>query len=195
MLKIKETVVVEGKYDKIKLSSVLDAFIITTDGFGIFKDKDTMSLIRKMAKENGIVILTDSDSAGFKIRSYIKGSIKEGRVLNAYIPDVFGKEKRKIEASAEGKVGVEGINVSVLENVLISAGVDVTASEGREYLNSVRFFEDGFSGKADSSHKRKLLCRKLSLPERLSTSCLIEILNRTVDEKEYIRLKEEINNN
>ncbi len=194
MLKIKETVIVEGKYDKIKLSSILDALIITTDGFGIFKNKENLELIRKMAKTNGIVILTDSDSAGFKIRSYIKGSIKEGKILNAYIPDVFGKEKRKTEYSSEGKLGVEGIDVQVLEKALKAAGINVENSISKPYLDSVRFYEDGFSGKSDSKEKRKNLCRKLSLPERLSASALIEVINRTVDEKDYISLKEELNN-
>lgn len=194
MLKIKETVIVEGKYDKIKLSSILDAFIITTEGFGIFKNKEMIELIRKMAKQDGIVILTDSDSAGFKIRSYIKGCVNEGRILNAYIPDIFGKEKRKNEFSAEGKLGVEGMNIELLKKVLISAGVMVSDCETQLYLDSVRFYEDGFSGMSDSSYKRKILCKKLELPERLSTSSLIDVINRTVSEQQYMEIKDEINN-
>ena len=110
MIKLKEAVIVEGKYDKIRLESVIDAPIIVTDGFGIFKNREKMNYIRKLARSRGIIILTDSDSAGFLIRSHITGCIKDGNIKNVYIPDVFGKEKRKDKPSKEGKLGVEGID-------------------------------------------------------------------------------------
>ena len=119
MIKLEYPVIVEGKYDKIKLSSILDTLILTTDGFGIFKNKDSIELIRKMAKETGIVILTDSDSAGFKIRSFIGGMVPEEQIKHAYIPDIFGKEKRKTESSKEGKLGVEGIPKEKLIEALL----------------------------------------------------------------------------
>ena len=186
MLKIKEAVIVEGKYDKIKLSSVLDALIITTEGFGIFKNRETLELIRKIAVTNGIVILTDSDSAGFMIRSYLKGTVSEGRILNAYIPDVLGKEKRKQSPSAEGKLGVEGISAEILKEALLKAGVNVGECEkGKKYMSPSRLFEDGLSGGQDSKARRKRLCKALSLPERLSSRSLIDILNLTVSEEIY----------
>ena len=114
MIKINEAIIVEGKYDKIKLCSVVDAVIIVTDGFGIFKDAEKLALIRYYAEKTGIVILTDSDSAGRKIRGYIKGAVKNGVVKNVYTPDIFGKEKRKTKPSAEGKLGVEGIDCDIL---------------------------------------------------------------------------------
>ena len=114
MLHLKQAVIVEGKYDKIKLSSMIDSLIITTDGFSIFKNKEKISLIKELAEKDGIIILTDSDSAGFKIRNYIKGCTSKGKIINIYIPEIFGKEKRKAESSKEGKLGVEGISVKIL---------------------------------------------------------------------------------
>ena len=130
MIKIKEVVIVEGRYDKIKLSSIIDALIIETNGFGIFKDKEKMELIRRLAPERGILILTDSDSAGFKIRSYIGGSVPRELVKHAYIPDIYGKEKRKTAYSKEMKLGVEGVDKDVILNALRAAGV--TAGEAPE---------------------------------------------------------------
>ena len=123
MIKLKEAVIVEGKYDKIKLSSLVDGLIITTDGFGIFKDREKRELIKTLAKKRGIIILTDSDSAGFLIRSHIKGFVSEGEIKNVFIPDVFGKEKRKSAPSKEGKLGVEGMDRELLENALKKAGI------------------------------------------------------------------------
>ena len=130
MIKIKSPVIVEGKYDKIKLSSILDAVIIETDGFGIFNDKEKQKLIRKLAETKGLLILTDSDSAGFKIRSFIGGMVPEDQIKHAYIPDIFGKEKRKTEASKEGKLGVEGVPKGKIIEALQKAGV--TAEETKE---------------------------------------------------------------
>jgi len=129
MIKIKQAVIVEGKYDKIKLSTVLDTVIIQTDGFGIFKDKEKQKLIKRLAQTRGIVILTDSDSAGFKIRSFIGGSVPKDSVIHAYIPDVFGKERRKDAPSKEGKLGVEGIDTEILLEALNRAGVTCESTQ------------------------------------------------------------------
>ena len=123
MISIKEAIIVEGKYDKIKLSSIVDAVIIVTNGFGIFKDSEKLELIRYYAEKTGILILTDSDSAGRKIRGYIKGAVPNGSVRNVFIPDVFGKEKRKEKPSAEGKLGVEGIDKKLILEAFRKAGV------------------------------------------------------------------------
>ena len=127
MIKIDKAIIVEGKYDKIKLSSIVDAVIIVTNGFGIFKDREKLELIRYYANTTGIIILTDSDSAGRKIRGYIKGALNGGDIINVYIPDIFGKEKRKDKPSAEGKLGVEGVNSRILLEAFEKSGI--TASE------------------------------------------------------------------
>ena len=171
MIKIKQAVIVEGKYDKIKLSTVLDTVIIQTDGFGIFKDKEKQKLIKRLAQTRGIVILTDSDSAGFKIRSFIGGSVPKDSVIHAYIPDVFGKERRK-----------EALN---------RAGVTCESTQEKSRAVTVAdLYEAGLSGKADSAALRKKFLRSLSLPERLSTSALVDMINifMTYDEfQESIR--------
>ena len=128
MLKIKQAVVVEGKYDKIKLSSIIDGVIIVTNGYGIFKDKETLELIRYYARKTGIIILTDSDSAGFRIRGYLKGAVSSGKITNVYIPDIFGKEKRKSAPGKEGKLGVEGIKKQLIIEAFEKAGINAHAA-------------------------------------------------------------------
>lgn len=179
MIKIDKVIVVEGKYDKIKLSSIFDAVIIATDGFGIFKDKEKMEMLRALAKEKGLLILTDSDSAGFKIRSYLCGSIPKSQIVNAYIPDLFGKEKRKNAPSKEGKLGVEGVPVQTIMVALQKAGIsaDISAKSSGRSITKTDLFEDGFSGRADSHEKRCAFQRFLGLPERLSANALVEVLN------------------
>jgi ribonuclease M5 len=177
-LKINEVIIVEGKYDKIKLSSFLDATIIVTNGFGIFKDKEQLKLIRRLANERGIIILTDSDSAGFKIRSYIGGSVPKEKIKHVYIPDVFGKERRKNNPSAEGKLGVEGLDKDIILKALQQAGVGVfETGEHLKKITKYDFYEAGFSGKPDSAQKRKKLKTDFNLPERLSTNGLLDVLN------------------
>ena len=131
MIKVKQAVIVEGKYDKIKLSSIIDGLIITTDGFSIFKDKEKTALIRRLAENQGIIILTDSDSAGFKIRNYIRGCTQKGKITNIYIPDIFGKEKRKAVPSKEGKLGVEGVSTDILKDAFEKAGIVSEKTEKR----------------------------------------------------------------
>lgn len=186
MIKLDRVVIVEGKYDKIKLSSVLEATIITTDGFAVFKDKEKMDMIRLLAKKKGLLVLTDSDSAGFKIRSYIRGCIPKEQVVHAYIPDLFGKEKRKTEASKEGKLGVEGVPMQVILDALNRAGVqcsDVAQPERR--ITKTDLFEDGLSGTPDSRANRLAFLKLLELPERMPPNSLLEVLNSMMSYEEY----------
>ncbi len=194
MIKINEAVIVEGKYDKIKLSGILDTIIIETDGFAIFKDKEKQQLIRFLAEKRGIIILTDSDSAGFKIRSFIKGITKSENVKNVYIPDIYGKEKRKSEFSKEGKLGVEGMKTEVIVEGLKKAGVIYCENDkktGHE-ITHTDFFEDGISGGENSSLIRKALAKELCLPEKISSSSLLKIINSYMTYEEYKQIVEKI---
>ena len=187
MIKINEAVIVEGKYDKIKLSAILDTVIIETDGFAIFKDKEKQKLIRFLSEKRGIIIMTDSDSAGFKIRSFIKGLTKSENIKNVYIPDVYGKEKRKTEFSKEGKLGVEGMKPEIIMSALTKAGVICTENNKTESREITRtdFFEDGISGRENSSEFRRALAITLDLPERISASALLKIINTYMTYEEY----------
>ena len=195
MIRVNEAIIVEGKYDKIKLSSVVDAVIIVTNGFGIFRDKEKLELIRYYARRTGIIILTDSDSAGRKIRGYIRSAVNDGRIINVYIPDVFGTEKRKEKPSAEGKLGVEGIDVHTLAAAFEKAGITSTERTVSHDITKVTLFELGLSGGKDSSTLRQRLQRSLGLPSLMSAGALIEVLNTmmTADElSEHVRrIKEE----
>ena len=187
MLKIKETVIVEGKYDKIKLSDILDTVIITTDGFGIFKDKQKLAMIRTLAEKTGILILTDSDSAGFKIRNYISGAVKNEYIKHAYIPDIIGKEKRKTEASKEGKLGVEGVSVEIIMKALQNAGIAVEKKQKKDkrLITHTDLYDDGLSGRPESKKMRTVFLKRHGLPEKLSTSSLIKVLNTIMTYEEY----------
>lgn len=196
MIKIDRVVIVEGKYDKIKLSSILDAVIIETDGFGIFNDKEKQALIRRLAETKGLLILTDSDSAGFKIRSFIKGMVPAECIINAYIPDIFGKEKRKSEASKEGKLGVEGIKPEILIDALQKAGVlcETVEDSQRREITKLNLYEDGFFGGQNSDALRKQLLKYFDLPERLTSNSLLQILNTFITYDEYKNAVREIKN-
>ena len=187
MLKTDRIIIVEGKYDKIKLSSIIDAVIIETDGFGIFKDKQKQKLLRMLADKKGLVILTDSDSAGFTIRNFICGFVPKEKIINAYIPDVFGKERRKDTPSKEGKLGVEGVSSSLIKEALEKAGVlcsEDNLSEKR-VVTKTDFYLDGLTGGNDSKEKRLALLNYLSLPERITTNALIEIINSFMTYEDY----------
>lgn len=187
MIKLKEAVIVEGKYDAIKLSNIIDALIITTDGFGIFKNKEKQKFLKKLANEKGIIILTDSDSAGFMIRNFISSVVKSENVTNVYIPDIYGKEKRKTEFSAEGKLGVEGVKEEVILSALQKAGVNSQHSDDkRRMITNVDLYEYGISGRENSSIKRKKLLSLLQLPERMSTSSMLKVLNSFVTYEEFV---------
>ncbi len=187
-IKLTEAVIVEGKYDKIKLSNILDAFIIETNGFAIFKDKSKLSFIKKLAKERGIIILTDSDHAGFMIRNYISSGVPKEQIKNVYIPDIFGKEKRKDTPSKEGKLGVEGMTKEVILASLEKAGVSSTSSVCDNPITTVDFYDLGLTGGANSKAKRKAVCKALDLPEFLSTSSLISCINNFMTKKDFFDL-------
>ena len=187
MIVIDEAIIVEGKYDKIKLSSIVDAVIIETNGFAIFKDREKMELIRKLADNSGIIVLTDSDSAGFMIRSKLSSSIAPDRIKQAFVPDIFGKEKRKDSASKEGKIGVEGMDSEIILQALKQAGAVVKADESKQEITKADFFNWGLTGGADSTQKRKKLLKKLELPERLSTKMMISVVNRLYDRKNFFK--------
>lgn len=178
MIKIKQAVIVEGKYDKIKLSGIIDAPIIQTDGFGIFKDKELQKLIKILAEKRGILVLTDSDSAGFKIRSFIGSTVSQKDIYHAYIPDIFGKERRKNEPSKEGKIGVEGVSEEIIMQALANAGVLYENSvEPERPITKLDLYEHGFTGGEDSGKKRAVLLKFYQLPERLSANSLVKVLN------------------
>lgn len=187
-IKLTEAVIVEGKYDKIKLSNILDAFIIETNGFAIFKDKSKLSFIKKLAKERGIIILTDSDHAGFMIRNYISSGVPKEQIKNVYIPDIFGKEKRKDTPSKEGKLGVEGMTKEVILASLEKAGVSSNSSVCDNPITTVDFYDLGLTGGANSKAKRKTVCKALDLPEFLSTSSLISCINNFMTKEEFFDL-------
>ncbi len=194
MIKIDKVIIVEGKYDKIKLSSIIDAVIIETDGFGIFNNKEKQSLIRKLAQTKGILILTDSDSAGFTIRSFIKGIVPEEQISHAYIPDIFGKEKRKTEFSKEGKLGVEGVKPEIIMSALEKAGVfcEETPKTEKRTITKLDLYEDGLSGKPESKELRQKLLKHLELPERITPNALVQILNTFLSFEDYKKAVEEI---
>lgn len=180
-LRIKEVLVVEGRYDKNTLSQVVDGTIIETRGFGLFRDPEQMALLRLYAETRGLVVLTDSDSAGFLIRNHIRGSIPGGSVKHAYIPDIPGKEQRKSSPSKEGKLGVEGMSPDVLRNALLRAGATVedgeTAPGSCLHLSKADLYSMGLSGGNNSREKRKQIAVQLGLPERISADGLLEAVN------------------
>ncbi|MBQ7740809.1 MAG: DUF4093 domain-containing protein [Eubacterium sp.] len=186
-LKVTQAVIVEGRYDKIKLSSLIDAFIVETDGFAIFKDKEKLSFIKKLAEERGIIILTDSDHAGFMIRHYISSGIPKERITNVYIPDVYGKEKRKKEPSKEGKLGVEGIDSAVLLKKLEEANISVVKSDNPDPVTNYDLYELGFSGTSGARENKKRLLKNLGLPEFLSTNSLLSYINSTMTKEDFIK--------
>lgn len=184
-IKIKQAIVVEGKYDKIKLSEFIDGVIIVTNGFGIYKDKDTVELIRFYGKQRGLVILTDSDWAGNQIRGHIKSIVPDCEIINVYVPEIFGKEKRKTEPSKEGKLGVEGISSKIIIEAFQRAGLFGEKSKTEDPITKMDFYELGLSGGAGSSQRREELCKSLSLPAKLTASGLLSAVNTMFSRKEF----------
>lgn len=186
MLKIREAIVVEGRYDKNTLSQLVDAPILETSGFGIFKNKEQMALLRKVAQTRGLIVLTDSDGAGLVIRNHLKSAIPGQYLKHAFIPDIPGKEKRKRTAGKEGLLGVEGMSREVIENALKAAGATVEGEQAAEphAITKQDMMELGLSGGAGSSEKRAILQSKLGLPKNLSANALLQALNLlyTLDE-------------
>ncbi|MGN0452571.1 MAG: toprim domain-containing protein [Ruminococcus sp.] len=196
MLEIKEAIIVEGKYDKQRLREFISSPIITTSGFRIFKDKEKQSLIRKLSRERGLVIMTDSDSAGFVIRNFLKGIVPEKSIKHCYIPTVEGKEKRKEKPSKEGVLGVEGLSVRVLEESLLRCGATVgDCSEAKEINRGITksdMFLMGLSGRDKASELRLKLCESLGLPKYLSSNALLEVLNSLYTKQEILDKLQEL---
>ena len=194
MVKIKEAIVVEGKYDKNALKQIVETSVFTTSGFGIMNDPVQLNLLRQTAKTRGLIILTDSDGAGFVIRNKLKGAIPQGRVLHAYIPDIKGKEKRKAAPGKEGKLGVEGMKPEVLLRALQQAGAtfeDETHAAPRDPVTKTDFFTLGLTGQPDSKERRLQLLKKLRFPEHMSTNALLEAVNTLYSRAEFLALFEE----
>lgn len=193
MVKIREAILVEGRYDKNTLSQVVDAPILETSGFGIFKDKQMLSLLRRVAKERGIIVFTDSDGAGFVIRNHVKSAIDAKYLKHAYIPDIYGKEKRKAAPGKEGKLGVEGMKPDVILECLRRAGAtfegEDTAQERHE-ITKADFVALGLSGGAGSDQRRKSLMTKLKLPERMSPNALLQAVNLLYSREEFLAMME-----
>ena len=187
-IKISQAVIVEGKYDKIRLSSIIDAFIVETNGFGIFKDKEKLGFIKKLATERGLVVITDSDHAGFMIRNYIGSGVPKDRIVNVYIPDVYGKEKRKAEPSKEGKLGVEGMDRRILVNAFKNANLDFTQSENDNPVTNYDLFEAGLSGTPNAKQKKKALLKALNLPEYLSTNSMLTYINSSMTKEDFFKI-------
>ena len=179
MVKIKEAIVVEGRYDKNTLSQIVDAPILETSGFGIFKDKQQMALLRRIAETRGLIVFTDSDGAGFVIRNHIKSAIPGKYLKHAYIPDIYGKERRKAAPGKEGKLGVEGMTRETILESLKRAGATMEGKEvpASKQITKQDLMELGLSGTADASAKRLKLLKHLNLPERMSPNAMLQALN------------------
>ena len=180
MIRIREAIVVEGRYDKNTLSQIVDTTIFQTDGFGIMKDTLQLSLLRRVAETRGLIVFTDSDGAGFVIRNYLKSAIPAKYIKHAYIPDVYGKERRKAAPGKEGKLGVEGMSPDTLLCCLRRAGATFETGEklsSRQEITKQDLFALGLSGGPDSSRKRLALLRKLDFPEHLSANAMLQALN------------------
>lgn len=192
MHSIREIIVVEGRYDKNALSQVVDAVIIETSGFGIFNDAEKRKLLQTMAEARGLIVLTDSDGAGFVIRNYIKGCVDPKLVKHAYIPDIYGKERRKSAPSREGKLGVEGMKPQVLLDALIRAGATFDDEENKKTaprISKADMYARGLSGREGSAEKRARLIKQLGLPERLTADGLLNVLNATMSREEFLSIQ------
>ena len=191
-LRIREAVVVEGRYDKAALSGVVDTLILETAGFGVFKDGERLAFLRRLAARRGLIVLTDPDGAGFVIRNYLKGAIPKGQVKHAYVPDVYGKERRKRAPGKEGKLGVEGMPPDVLRNAILRAGATVLDGDAPDRpqgdLTPADLFALGLSGTPNAAARRAELLGRLDLPQHMSAKALLSALNAlyTPDELETL---------
>ena len=183
MIKIREAIVVEGRYDKNTLSQIVDAPILETSGFGIFKNKQQLAFLRRVAHERGLIVFTDSDGAGFVIRNHLKSAIEPQYLKHAYIPDIYGKERRKSAPGKEGKLGVEGMTPEVIVDALRKAGATIEGEDApvTQQITKQDLMELGLYGGKDSSQKRLALLKKLELPERMSTNAMLQALNLLYD--------------
>ena len=192
MRRVREAIVVEGRYDKNNQSQVLDAVILETAGFGVFKDQERLALLRRLAQQRGIIVLTDSDGAGFVIRNFLKGAIPPEQVKHAYIPDIRGKERRKRAPGKEGKLGVEGMPPQLLLEALERAGATFLDGDGprspRGELTPAQLYVLGLTGRPDSAQRRQALLKRLDLPEHMSAKALLTVLNALYTSDEVIQL-------
>ena len=196
MVRIKEAILVEGRYDKNTLSQIVDAPIFETAGFGIFKNKEQMALLRRVAQCRGLIVFTDADGAGFVIRNHIKSAIPAQYLKHAYTPDIMGKERRKAKGGKEGKLGVEGMRPEIIVEALRKAGATI---EGEEITASAQItkqdlMELGLSGGADASAKRLALLKKLDLPEHMSANAMLQALNLLYSLKELTEILGQLEN-
>ena len=191
MIRIREAIIVEGRYDKNTLAQVVDAPILETSGFGIFHDSQRLALLRRLAETRGIIVLTDSDGAGFVIRNYLKGSIPPEQIKQAYVPDIRGKERRKQRPGKEGKLGVEGMRPEVLLEALRCAGATIEGEDAPlpgARITKADLYAAGLTGGADSRAARQRLLEQLDLPEHLSTNALLEVLNALMTREAFRNL-------
>ena len=195
MRRIREVIVVEGRYDKNALKQVVEATVVETGGFGVFNDRERLVLLRRLAAERGLILLTDSDGAGFVIRNFLKGAIPKSQLKQAYIPDIHGKERRKTAPGKEGKLGVEGMSPQVLLTALERAGAtfedDQPAGERGEPITKADLYALGLTGGQDSQARRQDLLKKLGLPEHMTANAMLEALNILYTRGEFLSAVEE----
>ena len=187
MIHIKQTVVVEGKYDLIKLSALVDALIIPTEGFRIFKDREKLQMLKVLAEKNGLLILTDSDAAGFKIRAFLGSVIPKEQITHVYIPGISGKEKRKAEPSKEGLLGVEGVEDTVLIEALQRFTAPSLSEDTSQKISAYDLYVFGLSGGKDSARRRRDFLISLGLPARMNSHALVEVLNHLMTYDEFVK--------
>ncbi len=192
MIKLKQAVLVEGKYDKINIENYIDAYILCLDGFRIFKNKEKKELIKNLAKKDGIIVMTDSDSAGMVIRNHLKGIIGQGEIIQVYLPQIKGKEKRKDKSSAEGFLGVEGLSEKTITEALLKAKVtgEKTEKRSEKTVTKSLFYELGLSGSESSKKKREDLLSFLKLPECMSANAMLDYFGRIMSKDEFIEVYE-----
>lgn len=193
MIRIKEAILVEGRYDVNTVRQIVDTVVLETGGFQIFKDEEKLHLIRRIAENRGLIVLTDSDGAGFVIRNYLKGALPNGQIKQAYVPDIAGKEKRKRHGSKEGKIGVEGMRPAVIEQALRRAGATFLDDAAQSAANETRLtkadlYALGLSGQADSAKRRQALLRALELPAHMSAGALLEFINAVGSKQEVLEI-------
>lgn len=194
MIKIKEAIVVEGRYDKNTLSQIVDAPVLETSGFGIFKDKKQLDMLRKVAKKRGLIVFTDPDGAGFVIRNHIKSAIPNAYLKHAYVPDIMGKERRKAAPGKEGKLGVEGMRPEIIIEALRKAGATIEGEDTpvTQSITKQDLMELGLSGATNSAELRQKLIKKLDLPEHMSTNALLQALNLLYSKDEISHIMNEM---
>lgn len=187
MIKLRQAIVVEGRYDKNTLSQLVDAPIFETNGFGVMKDRELLDFLRRVAQTRGLIILTDSDGAGFVIRNFLKGALPKDKVLHAYIPDIYGKERRKTHAGKEGKLGVEGMTPEILLSALRNAGAQTEQTDApTKRITKTDLFLAGLSGGAGSAEKRARLQKELRLPAHLGANAFLDALNLLISREEFL---------